>query len=391
MAFPEAVPIVAAVTQAPLPTDPPTVPKARARRRVRLMAGVIVVFALTGAGLAIDLEVGGGRHPQLAASLPADAPAPATKPAPEPPPLLYEEAPSPSADAPRTDKPVILGELPALTPAPSPALQAAPELAPEAAPEATPPFWQRNAGAAHLIAGRPMLALVIDDVGVDRKRSARALAELPAAVTMSFLPYAPEVARQAQDARTRGHEIIVHVPMEPDNSSIDPGPHALRVSAAPDALLRDFDWDLAQFDGYVGINNHMGSRFTRDAEGMRAILTVLKARGLLFLDSRTTGQTVGPRIARDLGLPFLERDVFLDNVASAPAIEAQLAVFERLARHDGYAIAIGHPREETLDVLIPWAQSIEARGFTLVPLSAVMRAKLAAEHGPNARAEQGRG
>jgi hypothetical protein len=375
MAFPGLVPIVPAVTRRSLPTDPPTAHRARTRRRTRLAAGAIVVLALAGLGLALVFWVGNQGNPEPATSLPADAPVAAAKPLPERPPLLYEEAPSPSAEAPRTDKPAILDELPALTPA----------------PQTPPPLWQRNASAAHTVMGRPMLALVIDDVGVDRKRSARAIAELPAAVTLSFLPYAAEVARQAQDARTRGHEIIVHVPMEPDNSSIDPGPHALRVNAAPDALLRDFDWNLSQFDGYVGINNHMGSRFTRDADGMRAILGVLKARGLLFLDSRTTGQTVGPRIARDLGLPFLERDVFLDNVASAASIEAQLAEFERLARRDGYAIAIGHPRGETLDVLIPWAQSVEARGFALVPLSAVMRAKLAAEHGPKTPVEPGRG
>ena len=239
------------------------------------------------------------------------------------------------------------------------------------------PAWLKNARAMPEIRGRPMVALVIDDAGVDRKRTERAM-RLPPLVTMSFLPYAPEVARQVQEAQERGHEIIVHVPMEPENGNVDPGPNALRVGDSNAEILRRLDWSLSRFSGYVGINNHMGSKFTQDAQAMRSVLEALKARGLLFLDSRTTPASVGAKLARELGLPTLERDVFLDNVDSREAVAARLAEVARTARRDGYVIAIGHPRDATLDVLERWTRDAESEGLALVPLSAVMRALIAA-------------
>ncbi|MFI5020657.1 MAG: divergent polysaccharide deacetylase family protein [Alphaproteobacteria bacterium] len=244
--------------------------------------------------------------------------------------------------------------------------------------EGPQPAWLQHALAMPDIRGRPMVALVIDDAGVDRKRTERAM-HLPPGVTMSFLPYAQEVARQVQEAKALGHEIIVHVPMEPENASVDPGPNALRVKDSGEEIERRLEWDLSRFADYVGINNHMGSKFTQDAQGMRIVLEALKSRGLLFLDSRTTPASVGAKLARELGLPTLERDVFLDNVDSREAISARLAEVERIARRDGYVIAIGHPRDATLDVLERWTGDAGAHGLALVPLSAVMRALIAVQ------------
>jgi len=244
--------------------------------------------------------------------------------------------------------------------------------------EGPQPAWLQHALAMPDIRGRPMVALVIDDAGVDRKRTERAM-HLPPRVTMSFLPYAQEVAKQAQEAKALGHEIIVHVPMEPENASVDPGPNVLRVKDSGEEIERRLEWDLSRFADYVGINNHMGSKFTQDAQGMRVVLEALKARGLLFLDSRTTPASVGARLARELGLPTLERDVFLDNVDSREEVSARLAEVERIARRDGYAIAIGHPRDATLDVLERWTGEARAHGLALAPLSAVMRALIAVQ------------
>ncbi len=244
--------------------------------------------------------------------------------------------------------------------------------------EGAKPAWLQNALAMPELRGRPMVALVIDDSGVDRRRTERAM-HLPPRVTMSFLPYAPEVAKQVAQARALGHEIIVHVPMEPLNSQIDAGPNVLRVKDTSEETLRRLDWDLTRFAGYVGINNHMGSRFTEDAQGMRTVLEALKSRGLLFLDSRTIPGSVGAKLSRELGLPTLERDVFLDNVDSRAEVASRLAEVVRIARHDGYVIAIGHPRDATLDELETWVKGVGEEGLVLVPLSAVMRALIAAE------------
>jgi len=317
------------------------------------------------------------REPAAAPAVPRPGNGPRLITAQKDPSVVYEEAVEepgprrvvqvpPGAEPPRVAserKPTLLSALAHLTIRPS---------------EGPQPAWLQHALAMPDIRGRPMVALVIDDAGVDRKRTERAM-HLPPRVTMSFLPYAQEVAKQVQDAKALGHEIIVHVPMEPENSSVDPGPNVLRVKDSGEEIERRLEWDLSRFADYVGINNHMGSKFTQDAQGMRVVLEALKARGLLFLDSRTTPASVAAKLARELGLPTLERDVFLDNVDSREAIAARLDEVGRIARRDGYAIAIGHPRDATLDVLERWTGEASAHGLALVPLSAVMRALIAVE------------
>src|SRR3546814_100979 len=169
---------------------------------------------------------------------------------------------------------------------------------------------------------------------------------------------------------------MVHFPMEPSVASADPGPNALLRSLDPAEIERRLQWGLVRFDGYVGVNNHMGSAFTEDAKGMGIVLRELEHRGLMFLDSRTTPRTAAPGIARSLGMPFVQRDVFLDNEQSVPAIAAQLAELEAKARVNGAAIGIGHSHPTTVAALRAWLPGLAARGFTLVPVSAIARPAL---------------
>jgi polysaccharide deacetylase 2 family uncharacterized protein YibQ len=129
---------------------------------------------------------------------------------------------------------------------------------------------------------------------------------------------------------------------------------------------------LASFVGFDGVNNHMGSKFTADADGMNLVINDLKERNLFFLDSRTSAKTVGEKLAREQGLPTLSRDVFLDDVIDEMAILRQLEQTERTARHKGYAVAIGHPHAVTMEVLAQWMPEAEARGFKLVPVRALL-------------------
>jgi hypothetical protein len=123
----------------------------------------------------------------------------------------------------------------------------------------------------------------------------------------------------------------------------------------------------------MGLNNHMGSRFTRDARAMRPVLEELAGRGLLFLDSRTSGASVGADLARRLGVPSTGRDVFLDNEIDARAIRAQLIELERVASRRGSAVAIGHPHDATIDALAQFVPEMMGRGMQLVGVSAVVR------------------
>ena len=224
--------------------------------------------------------------------------------------------------------------------------------------------------------GIPAVAIVIDDLGLDHVRTARSL-DLDRNVTMAFMTYAEDLPQWLGRARAGRHELLVHVPMQPEAANIDPGPNALTVGLSEGEILARLRWGLDRMEGYVGANNHMGSRFTEDAAGMRVVLEELRSRGMLFLDSRTTGRSACAAVAATVGLPFASRNVFLDNDTSAAAVRAQIVVLEQVARKHGTAIGIGHPHDGTLTALAEWLPIAAERGIAVVPLTSAMR--LAAE------------
>lgn len=231
--------------------------------------------------------------------------------------------------------------------------------------------WQSNAARYPPPPGAPRVAIVIDDLGINTPNSRDAIA-LPAPLTLAFLSYARGLPDMTTAARAAGHELLVHVPMQPTNGEVDPGPKVLRADSTAATLRARLDWALSRFDGYVGINNHMGSAFTADSSAMRRVLAELKRRELLFLDSRTTAETTGTALAAELGVPHAARDVFLDNVQEVAAIRRNLAKAEAIARDQGFAVAIGHPHDATLAALRDWIPEARRRGIVLVPISAVV-------------------
>ncbi len=232
------------------------------------------------------------------------------------------------------------------------------------------PDWRRFAALSNESGTAPIIAIVIDDLGHTEREFARAMS-LGEGITLAFLPYTERVAEFARRARQKGFEILVHMPMEPTDASVDPGPNALMTGLGEEELKRRLAHNLSRLEGYVGVNNHMGSKFSKNRRAMTVVLNELAARGLLFLDSVTTGSTVGETIATASRMPFAARDVFLDSVAEKGFIESQLRVVEKVARRYGHAVAIGHPYAETMQVLKRWLPDARARGFEFVPISTV--------------------
>jgi polysaccharide deacetylase 2 family uncharacterized protein YibQ len=220
---------------------------------------------------------------------------------------------------------------------------------------------------------RPMIAVIIDDVGLVANRSALA-ANLPAGFTLAFLPYADNLQPLVDRARGNGHEIMLHLPME-GRSEANPGPQALHTSLSPAERQQRLLWNLARFKGFAGVNNHMGSQFTADDPGMRQVLAELKRRQLFFIDSRTTSQSAARQASADLAVPYAERDVFLDNDQDSQHINIQLAEAEDQARAHGTAIAIGHPHRATITTLAAWQKGLAGRGIDLVPVSSIIAAR----------------
>jgi polysaccharide deacetylase 2 family uncharacterized protein YibQ len=218
---------------------------------------------------------------------------------------------------------------------------------------------------------RPKVAIIIDDLGYDSK-IASSLIQLDFPLSFSVLPCAPFTKRIAAQANKEGCELMLHLPMEPRNfPSVNPGPGALFVSMEEDEMIRILDQDLREIQGVQGVNNHMGSLFTEDESKMLIILKALKRRSLFFVDSRTTSGTVGFRLAKEIGLPTAGRSVFLDNDLSQKAIKIQIERLCNMARHTGFAIGIGHPHKETLEVLEEYCPKIKAE-FCVVPVSELL-------------------
>jgi polysaccharide deacetylase 2 family uncharacterized protein YibQ len=222
-------------------------------------------------------------------------------------------------------------------------------------------------------ASAPKIAIVIDDLGADVAATRRAIA-LPKNVSLSFLPYPDTTPMLAAEALAAGHQILVHVPMEPEGNE-DPGPMALETGLSAEENARRLEWAFGRVPGFSGINNHMGSRFTADRTALVLVVQALASRHAFFLDSRTTPDTQIVPLARESGVPSAGRDVFLDDETTASAVDAQIGMLEHLARAQGVAIAIGHPHAATLEVLEKWTVAARTRGYDLVTVGEAIRLK----------------
>lgn len=211
------------------------------------------------------------------------------------------------------------------------------------------------------------IAVVIDDLGHDAA-DLRPLEALGVPVTYSVLPFEEQTPQVVAELRRRQAEILLHLPMQPKNGE-NPGPGALLQRMSDGELKQKTEAALEAVPGAVGVNNHMGSLLSSEEGPMTTVLEVLAARGLFFLDSRTSAESVGYKVALRLGVPAAERQVFLDGDDSPAAIHEQFQRLLDVARTRGAAIAIGHPHPETLAALTREVPKARAAGYEFVPVS----------------------
>lgn len=214
------------------------------------------------------------------------------------------------------------------------------------------------------------LAIVIDDMG-QSANYAKKLAQLPYPVTFSILPHMARATQVARIAHEAGLDILLHLPMEPKGyPGVRPGPGALFTTMDQRQILATLHDDLRQVPEAIGVNNHMGSKFTQDTAGMATVMGELHNKGMFFLDSLTTPGSVAMQEGRNAGLALYKRNIFLDNIRDVRSIRRQLEKAQRLAASRGQAIAIGHPYPETLKALQEWGQRTN-RTARMVPLTAL--------------------
>jgi polysaccharide deacetylase 2 family uncharacterized protein YibQ len=222
------------------------------------------------------------------------------------------------------------------------------------------------------VAARPKVALVIDDLGGENQVSQEIL-HWNVPLTLAILPFTPYSKVVAQQARQMGKEIILHLPMEPYGyPQAKPGEGVLLEEMEEEKLLDQLSRDLEAVPNVTGVSNHMGSRLMEDPGKLRIIMKELKRRGLFFLDSRTSPQTMGLQIAGSIGVRAAERTLFLDHFQDPEEIKRQLEKLAQLSLETGKAIGIGHPHPSTLKSLKEMIPRMKKKGIEIVPLSSLV-------------------
>ena len=213
------------------------------------------------------------------------------------------------------------------------------------------------------------IAIVIDDF-VDDPIAAHFCA-IPQPLTFSILPRANQAPALAEQVRANGHEVLVHLPMEPQGGA-SLGANAILVGLGDEEIRRRVRRALQNVPHARGVNNHMGSKATANERVMRLVLSELKDRNLLFLDSRTTASSVAYQLAVDMDIRAINRDLFIDETADAQTIQGELWELAAIAAQSGQAIGVGHNRRETLIALLAALPQLEKRGFRFVPVSQLL-------------------
>ena len=227
-------------------------------------------------------------------------------------------------------------------------------------------------------AGKPKIAIIVGGLGFNARVTEAAINELPADVTLSFVPYTNDLQNWINRARAQGHEVLIELPMEPfDPEADDTGPQTLLAAGSSRDNVGRLENLLGRAVGYFGVTNYQGARFAASGTASAPIAQALKQRGLVFV-----GNALGPRTAFGVeasraGLPFTSADRIIDVQQDAEKIDEQLLNLEALALQNGSALGSGFAFPVTIDQIDDWAQNLSMRGYVLTPASAVMESRTA--------------
>jgi polysaccharide deacetylase 2 family uncharacterized protein YibQ len=218
----------------------------------------------------------------------------------------------------------------------------------------------------------PRVAIMVGGLGISAAATGEALAKLPAAVTLGFTPYGQDLERLVARARGEGREIVLQVPMEPfDYPDNDAGPQTLLTSLPSEQNLDRLHWAMSRFQGYVGIANYMGARFTAAEQALAPVMRDAGKRGLIYIDDGTSARSVTSQIAGASNMPFAKANIVLDAVPTPAEIDDALARLETMARERGVAVGVASALPASIDRIAQWAKAAAGRGIVLVPVTAV--------------------
>ncbi len=224
-------------------------------------------------------------------------------------------------------------------------------------------------------AARVRIAIFVGGMGLSAKGTNAAIKRLPEQVTLGFAPYGKGLQSWIKKARDYGHEVLLQIPMEPyDFPDNDPGPYTLLTNLPDAENMRRLKWLMSRFVGYAGVTNYMGAKFTATPEPLRNTLAEISRRGLIFVDNGTSQRSKAKQVGREIGLGVSTADLLIDVNPSKAAIDKALMQLENIARRRGLAIGYASGLPISIERIVEWSKSLEAKGITLVPVSATIPA-----------------
>ncbi len=219
----------------------------------------------------------------------------------------------------------------------------------------------------------PVIAIVVGGLGVGAAKTTDAIMKLPPAVTLAFTPYGADPTKLAERARAQRHEILLQVPMEPfDYPDNDPGPQTLLTSLTPEQNIDRLYWHLSRFQGYAGIANFMGARFTAADAVMQPVIREAAKRGLGYLDDGSSPRSAAAAVTASQAMPFAKADFTIDAVPTSAEIDRTLVKLETLAKERGMAVGVASALPISIERLASWLKTLDSRGIMLVPLTTAM-------------------
>ena len=218
---------------------------------------------------------------------------------------------------------------------------------------------------------KPRVAIFVSGMGLNPSATRTAIDTMPPAVSFAFLPYGSSLRASVDAARSKGHEVLLQLPMQ-NTEGAAPGPHTLRADESPSDMSADLSWLMGRFEGYVGVTNLLGAPVTGNRTAVTAILRTIGQRGLFYLDDGTSRRSLAPSLAAGINVPAVQADVVLDATADPSVVRANLDRLAAIARTKGTAIGMASGFPDHLPAIARFAAELDAQGLTLVPVSAIV-------------------
>ncbi|SSC64966.1 divergent polysaccharide deacetylase family protein [Ciceribacter selenitireducens] len=216
------------------------------------------------------------------------------------------------------------------------------------------------------------VAIVVGGIGLSQTGSQRAIRDLPEEVTLAFAATGNSLTRWMQEARRKGHEILLQVPFEPfDYPANNPGRGTLLTSDSPAESLKKLHQAMGRITNYTGIMNYMGAKYMSDATAFEPVMRDIGSRGLLFLDDGSTARSLADSFAKAIGMPYAQGTLLLDGQPEKAAVLVKLDELERIARRNGQAIGTAAAFDETIAAIRQWSEEAAGRGIEIVGVSAL--------------------